>query len=282
MAYPEIFASQTQWIADHRDSIDFALHEGDITQNNADREWENAVSAMSLMDGHVPYAFVTGNHDIGAGGTTDTRNTDLFNRRFPFDKYGKTPHFGGAFEAGRMDNVWHTFRAGGYDWLILALEFGARNCVLDWAGEVVERHPAHKVIVLTHAYMYSDNTRMGEGDQWLPRSYGIGTDTGENAVNDGEQMWEKLVSRYPNILLVCSGHVLNSGTGRLVSEGRHGNKVYQMLANYQMHEKAGNGFLRLIDMDPANRRITVRTYSPYLNEYKTDDENSFVFENVVF
>jgi hypothetical protein len=95
-------------------------------------------------------------------------------------------------------------------------------------------------------------------------------------------MWEKLISRYPNILMVCSGHVLNSGTGRLVSEGRHGNKVYQMLANYQMLEKGGNGFLRLIDIDPANKRITVRTYSPYLNEYRTDDENSFVFENVVF
>jgi len=62
---------------------------------------------------------------------------------------------------------------------------------------------------------------MGEGDRWLPQKYGLGKDTGENAVNNGEQMWDKLVSKYPNILFVFSGHVLNSGVGTLVSIGDH-------------------------------------------------------------
>lgn len=167
-------------------------------------------------------------------------------------------NFGGAFEEGKMDNVWYTFKAAGIKWLILCLEFGPRNNVLDWAGEVVKKHPHHKVIINTHAYMYSDDTRMGEGDRWLPQKYGLGKDTGENAVNNGEQMWDKLVSKYPNILFVFSGHVLNGGVGTLVSTGEQGNKVYQMLANFQDGVKGTNrgqtGFLRIVDIDVKRNR----------------------------
>ena len=81
-------------------------------------------------------------------------------------------NFGGAFEEGKMDNVRYTFKAAGIKWLILCLEFGPRNNVLDWAGEVVKKHPHHKVIINTNAYMYSDDTRMVEGDRWLPQKYG--------------------------------------------------------------------------------------------------------------
>ncbi len=48
-------------------------------------------------------------------------------------KYSKMKNFGGAFEEGKMDNVWYTFKAAGIKWLILCLEFGPRNNVLDWA-----------------------------------------------------------------------------------------------------------------------------------------------------
>jgi len=171
-------------------------------------------------------------------------------------------------------------------WLILCLEFGPRTSVLDWAGEIVKKHPHHKVIINTHAYMYSDDTRMGEGDRWLPQKYGLGKDTGENAVNNGEQMWDKLVSKYPNILFVFSGHVLNSGVGTLVSIGDHGNKVFQMLANFQDGVKGTNrgqtGFLRIVDIDVKKQQVRVKTYSPYLKEYKNDVKNKFSFEGVNF
>ena len=127
----------------------------------------------------------------------------------------------------------------------------------------MKKHPHHKVIINTHAYMYSDDTRMGEGDRWLPQKYGLGKDTGENAVNNGEQMWDKLVSKYPNILFVFSGHVLNGGVGTLVSTGEQGNKVYQMLANFQDGVKGTNrgqtGFLRIVDIDVKKKQVKVTT-----------------------
>lgn len=282
--YPNILRAQTQWVVDHADSIDFVLQQGDMTDHNIDKEWKEAADALSIMDNYLPYAFVMGNHDLGKN--SNKRDSELFNRYFPYAKYSKTRNFGGAFEVGKMDNVWYTFKAGGVKWLILCLEFGPRNSVLNWAGEVVKKYSDHKVIVNTHAYMYSDDTRMGEGDRWLPQKYGLGKDTGDNAVNNGEQMWDKLVSKYPNILFVFSGHVLNDGVGTLVSMGEHGNKVYQMLANFQDGVKGSNrgqtGFLRIVDINIKKKRVTVETYSPYLKEYKTDKSNKFSFEEVDF
>lgn len=281
-SYPEIFKSQTQWIAENADSIEFVLHQGDITNHNIDEQWENAVEALKLMDGKVPYTFVAGNHDIGDMGKADTRDSELFNKYLPFEKFSKLESFGGAYEPQMMDNTWYTFNAGGIDWLILSLEFGLRNKVLDWAGEIISKHPSHKVIINTHAYMYSDNSRMNaeKGHSWVPQNYGVGKLSGEDAVNDGEMMWKKLVSQYPNILIVVSGHVLNSGTGRLVSAGKHGNSVYQMLANYQIGEKGGNGYLRILRIDPQDQKISVKTWSPYQEKYLTDPDHQFEFENV--
>jgi hypothetical protein len=284
MRYPEVFVAQTQWIVENADSIAFVLHQGDITHNNNDEEWKNAVAALYLMDNRVPYTFVAGNHDLGPGGSGRTRDSELLNQYLPYEKYRKMDGFGGAFEPGKMDNTWHTFKAGGLNWLILSLEFGPRDKVLKWAGEVIAKHPRHKVIINTHAYMYSDNNRMSPSREhkWVPQGYGVGKATGEDATNDGEMMWEKLVSQYPNVLLVFSGHVLNSGVGRLESVGVHGNTVYQILANYQMGEKGGNGFLRVLKVDPKKNEISIKTYSPYLNEYRTDSDHQFVLENVRF
>ncbi len=288
-SYPEIFYAQTHWIAENPDSIAFVLHQGDITNHNTPKEWEAASGAMNLLDGKVPYVVCTGNHDYGNNGANDIRDTEPFNTWFPYKKFSKTTGFGGAFEEGKMDNVWYTFKAGGINWLILSLEFGPRNKVLDWACEVVKDHPSHKVIINTHAYLYSDDTRMCEerAHRWLPQLAVMNKGaTGSEAVNNGEQMWKKFVSLYPNIFMVVCGHVLNDGVGTLVSEGKHGNKVYQMLANYQHYVdgsvKGGNGFLRILTINPGKGRISVQTYSPYIHEYKTDPSQQFEFTGVKF
>jgi len=84
-------------------------------------------------------------------------------------------------------------------------------------------------------------------------------------------------------MVVC-GHVLNEGTGLLISEGDNGNQVYQMLANYQTgvigSENGGNGYLRIIDIDPVREMMSIRTYSPFLNEFKTEKDQQFSFEGI--
>lgn len=284
--YPEILEAQTHWIANHADEFAFVLHQGDLTQNNNDAEWQVVAQSLALLDGKIPYTFVPGNHDMGSvpGKFADERNTTLMNQYLPISRYRELPTFGGAFEQDKVDNTYHVFEAGGLDWLVLSLEFGPRNEVLDWANKVVEQHPDHKVILNTHAYMYSDSTRQGGQDWWRPQGYGIGKDTGPDAPNDGEQIWEKLVKKHPNMVFVFSGHVLHDGEGTLVSEGVHSNQVYQMLANYQEgvkgSENGGNGYLRLITVNPEANTVEVKTYSPYLDKYMTEPQQQFEFQNV--
>ncbi len=60
-SYPQHFTAQTQWLAAHADShnIRMVLHEGDIVDDNntrrpMDRQWDNALASISLLDGVGP------------------------------------------------------------------------------------------------------------------------------------------------------------------------------------------------------------------------------------
>ena len=80
---------------------------------------------------------------------------------------------------------------------------------------------------------------------------------------------------------VFNGHVLDTGAGRLVGVGDHGNRVYQILANYQFQPYGGGGFLRLIEFFPDQARMSVRSYAPYLNKSHTGDSRyEFAYTNL--
>ncbi len=281
-SFPAIFTSQTQWIADNAvlENIVFVLHEGDITDDNVAGQWTNANTSLSVLDGMVPYALALGNHDLGTNGSADTRDSTLFNTYFPVSRFSSLPTFGGVYEAGKLDNSFHLFTAGGADWLVLALEFGPRDGVLAWANEVCSYFRSRRVIVVTHAYMYSDDTLHGSlpTHKWNPHAYGVAG--GPGGVNDGVEMWDKFVRLHENVRFVFNGHVLNDGVGTLVGTGAGGNKVYQMLANYQTLPNGGNGYLRLVTFTPDTGQVSVRTYSPSLGQYDTTAANEFEFTGV--
>ncbi len=283
--YPEVLDSQISWIVKEQKNIDFILQQGDLTQNNNEKEWKIIKNAFDRIDGIKPFVLAAGNHDMGSadGKFADVRNTTMFNQFFPLSYFSKRKDFGGTFEQGKSENIYFLINSGKIKWLILSLEFGPRNAVLAWANGIAKKYANHIVILNTHSYMYSDNTRQGLGDNWRPQNYGVGKDVGENAVNDGEQIWEKLVSVNPNIRFVFSGHILNEGAGTLISENKNGNLVYQLLANYQEgvkgSVKGGNGWLRSISINTKTNKIIVKTYSPYLNEYMTNAAHQFEFNN---
>ena len=286
--YPDVLDSQINYILKEKKNINFVLQQGDLTQNNNDKEWQVIKNAFSKLDNKVPYVLAAGNHDMGsaAGKFADVRNSALFNQYFPAVHMSQLPAFAGAFEPNKLDNTYYLTETGKIKWLIISLEFGPRNAVLDWANTIISQYPSHTVIINTHSYMYSDSTRQGYGDNWRPQAYGVGKDKGDSSVNDGEQIWEKLVSKNANVRFVFSGHVLNSGVGTLVSINNEGYPVYQMLANYQEGVKGsikgGNGWLRIIDLDYKKKMLSVKTYSPYINQYNTDPGHQFNIKNVLF
>lgn len=283
--YPEVYNAQMKWIAEYSTDYQFVIHQGDITQNNNDEEWQIAKKGFQLLNGKIPFTFSLGNHDMGSadGKFADVRNTTFANSYFSVEELTKNCNLVASFPKNTVDNLCHSFSVGFEKWLVISLEFGPRNKTLAWANSLINKYPDYKVIINTHAYLFEDNTLMDGNDWWQPQAYGVGNDVGDDAVNNGGQIWEKLVSKHKNIVFVFSGHVLKSGVGTLVGVGNHGNNVYQMLANYQKNagEMVGNeGYLRIVSVNYKEKRIDVKTYSPYLDKYINSPDHNFNFTNV--
>lgn len=272
--YPQIFTTETQWIADHAKqmNIQLVVGLGDIVDGGGETyQWQNADLAYRMLDGKVPYVAAIGNHDYDrnnpAGRTAYTKN---FNAYFGPQRYAGKSWYKRQYPSGSNENFYSIITLGGKQYLILVLECFPRNSALGWAAAVMKNHPGIDTIVVTHAYTYYDNTRMDHCDSNSASSFAVAQD------NDGEQVWEKFASKYSNIRLVLSGHVVQGdGTGRRTDIGVNGNLVNEILADYQSWPNGGNGYIRLITVKPSLNQVVVRTYSPYLNQWLMDGHNQF-------
>lgn len=277
-SYPEILYAQTAWIAAEARELDieYVVHEGDITNDSADKQWDTADHAFRLLDHKVPYALAVGNHDYPGSGEVDSRDTSKFDEHFPPSRIREQPGLWDTFESDTVANAAYAFQAGGRPWIILTLEFGPRDAVLDWAGEILDSMPGVSAIVVTHAYLFTDGTRFdhvhGDDQDHNPHDYDDGQLDGPN---DGEEMWEKLIARHPAIRLVLCGHM--HAEARLSSRRSDGSIVHQLLADYQTEELGGAGYMRLLSF-ADDGRVTVRTYSPFLDLYRTDERSQFVLD----
>lgn len=276
--HTDVFIRQTQWLAAHAPRLDirFVLHLGDIVHRNSPREWTRAALALSRLDGAVPYAVVPGNHDYGPNGNARTRDTGL-NDALAFDQHAARPTFGGAFQPGRLDNTYHLFEASGHRFIVIALEWGPRDEVVAWANAVMHRHPDRRGILVTHAYLYRDGRRYDHTHpEWKqannPHAYRT-----PGGVNDGEQLWQKLVRHHPFVMTV-NGHVTGTGTAYLQSHTDAGTVCHQMLSNYQMRDRGGEGYLRLLELHADGSTVTVHTYSPWLDRRIIEPDQHFAFE----
>ena len=153
--YPEIFIKQTEWIHGNLEQLNIAavIHLGDITNNNAIKEWEAAVRALDLLEDKIPLFLVPGNHDTGPSGNRRTIETELLDEFFPPSKFEMNSWFGGVYENHSIKNAYYVLDAGGIEFIVVCLEFGPRDEVLDWAGRVVSRHGDKKAIIVTHCYL---------------------------------------------------------------------------------------------------------------------------------
>ncbi|WP_158265286.1 metallophosphoesterase [Blastopirellula marina] len=276
--YPGLFSAQTAWLRAHAKSrnIQYVLHLGDITDNNAEKEWQRAAESMQLLDGQIPYAIVGGNHDYGPSGDASTRETFL-NQYFSFEKMAAMPSFGGAFEPGKLDNTYHLFEVSGQKWIVIALEWGPRDEAVAWANDVMAKHPDRKGILVTHAYLFSDSRRYDHADQTHPNHWNPHHYRTPGGVNDGQELWDKLIRKH-NFVFTFNGHVLNDGTGYRADRNDNGQYVHQILANYQMQTLGGEAYLRLLEFDPNGNTVHVLAYSPLYDRYRLDRDHTFTIQ----
>lgn len=299
-SWPDIFMAQTRWIAENQTArqIAFVLHTGDLVDDDVPEQWAVAAQAMHALDGVVPYVVTAGNHDYFMNRVAD--RVGMGSTYFPPAQFASYPWFQGTFEADHIENSFSLVDVPGGRWLILALEFGPRDEVVAWANQILAAHVDTPAILITHAYLYRDGTRYDHisapAQQFNPHAYVMMGQPG-SSINDGAELWTKLVEPNSNVKLVLSGHDVNGGgippgtAARLTSRRGDGTVVHQLLANYQTCLGApcetsatgepvhgGNGFLRLLHFPAAGHTVSVETYSPYLGQFLNDAANQFTID----
>ncbi len=249
------FSHRTQWLADnkHELSLRFVLQVGDLTDWGDDDEnhFIRASTGLSILENAgISFALCPGNHDTRAvaagGGARDTtrtrqlvRETPGWNQYFPPSRF---PTLHGVFEADKTDNCYHIFQAGGVQWLVIALEFLPRYTAVAWAKTVVEAHPNHNIIILTHMF--------------LDGGGGVGTNA-EYGESSPQYMWDNLIKLYSNIRFVFSGHIPTWAHSELT--GVNGNKIYAY--NDCWHHPDSNP-TRIVKFTMDQKRFDTYVYMP--------------------
>jgi hypothetical protein len=299
--WPDIFAAQTQWIIENRqtEGIAFVLHTGDIVDVDDPIQWDRASQSLHVLDGQVPYVITAGNHDY----KTFADRMGMGSIYFPVSGFAASSWFRGTFEPEHIENSYSVFNIGAEQWLVIALEFGPRDEALAWADAILKQHSDAPAIVITHAYLAHDGQRYDHTNPASPRfnphDYAMAGQPA-SSINDGEEMWRKLIAPNSNVKLVFSGHDVSGvnlppGTAALLTSTRpDGTRVHQVLANYQtclgppcetfsdgtttQTVHGGDGYLRLLRFSPTDHTISVRTYSPYVDRSLSDPANQFVLD----
>ncbi len=297
---PEVVDGMLDWVIREQEkrNIRLVVHVGDIVDNDTDEEWQMAKSTFGRLEGILPLILTTGNHDYEKNASLrQTKLNDYFaSSNILAPSSSMRVVLCEAFEAGRLENAAYEFVApDGRPWLFLALEWGTRDAVISWADSLLSnpRYKKHTAVLVNHAYLYHDNTRLdwtakGKPQNGNPLSYGTAA-SGDS--NDGEKLWQKLVSRHSQFQMVLCGHVTGtvedrmalgdrSEVGYRLSVGPKGNRVHQMLFNAQRQGDAGDGWLRLLEFSPDQRTVVVKTYSPWrdakgLTAWRTDEDDHF-------
>lgn len=259
--YPETYVTQMEWIRDNAEArnIQFAIHLGDIVQTAAaEPEWKVADAAQRILEGHVPYSIVPGNHDLDKNGDALTRGLTLYRKYFPPGRFEHYPWYGGHRGEDNACNYTY-FEQDGLQFMVLSFAFAPDDAMLAWAADVIAKHPERRVIVATHFYLRPEGR--GKGG-----AYGLDG-------CDGEMLWDRFVRKQPNVFLVVCGHVL--GIHHQTSTNDAGKPVIEVLCDYQGDENGGDGWLQTMRFVPVENKIYVEAYSPTLDAYRKEVPHTY-------
>jgi hypothetical protein len=247
-----------------------ALQVGDLTNFNLSSEWARAQSIFSKLDNKIDYIFCTGNHDYGLNGSTNIRDT-------PFSKYFNYKNnsiFHSSFEKNNYENTYFKFNKQNLPFQIFSLEFAPRNSVIAWADSLAKSDPNSIGIVLTHAYLANASNRYNyekfkNTQLYSPYSYLISK---SEKINDGEEIWNKLVYANRNIRYIFCGHnLIPNNNFYLFSENNTKKQVLQIIFNKQESKYGGEGSIKIIEFKD-NHTACSKTYSTLYNQWENIDD----------
>ena len=265
---PQYMKTIYNWILDNKETknIQHVFGLGDITDANSNSEWLAAGEAVGLLDGNISYSLNRGNHDS---------SKNFFNT---FGHSAYMEQFDGFYSDEDINSGYMTMTIGETDYLFFTLDYGASDDVLAWAGEIIDQHINHKVIITTHCYMFRDGTTLSTHDVCSPADSNDTDNGGNRDYNNGDEMWDEFVSQYGNIVLVLSGHDPCENVVTRQTEGIHGNIVTQMLMDPQGVDSAigSTGMVGMLYFNEDGSQMEVEYYSTVKNQYYKESNQYIV------
>jgi len=205
---------------------------GDTTDSrNVDAEYEYAAQEFQkLTDAGIPWQFVQGNHDELPyydkyfGDSENWDNLDIHYYTGASERPGRQDYY--INNPTNLGSFYVNFTICDTDWMFFSLDYGVEDNILDWASEEIWKNPTRRVIITTHAYIDGKGEYVNGTQESCPSEI-------HNTYNDGDDIWEKLIRKHRNILLVLCGHC---GADDVIWRQDYtdcGTKVTQMLVNPQ-------------------------------------------------
>ena len=220
-------------------NVAFMTHLGDVTEHGSEHEIGLADETFRVVDGKVPFSVLAGNHDINGG--DDQRGNSAYLEAFGPSRFRRSPTFGGASPDGY--NSYHVLRAGGREWLVLAIDWRISDKGLAWARSVLAAHPKLPTILTTHDIAFADDA----GKAYLS--------------GNGQRLWDGLIKGNDQIFLALGGHYWPPGRTVLTNDAGH--EVHVHITNYQDRYYGGAGMIRLYHFDLVRNMVDVETFSPW-------------------
>ena len=245
------------WLLSRKESqkIQHVFGLGGLTATDSAEEWALVSAQLERLNGQISYSLVRGEQDSAAG----------MNAAFG-DVYAASLQ--GVMVEGDVTNAYQKFTVGGHSYLVMMLDVGASDAVLDWADDVIAANADHRVIVTTHIYQYRDGTTLDGGDAAPATDHVSGG-------NNGDAIFEKLIAKHENIVLVLSSHDAWQNVVCSQVKGTGGNTVTQIMVSPEGLDTyvGATGMVAMLYFSEDGEQITVRYYSTARGQYGSDSSH---------
>lgn len=202
-----------------------------------------------------------------------------YNITFGEDRFIDRSYYGGTYAKRKNNSNYTTFSVSGMDFIVINLDWKPNVNELKWAENLLQTYSKHRAIVTSHYILGGDFKNQQDNDSFSLQGQNI-----FHALKDN-----------PNLFLMLSAHITpnaeNIRTDIYINKYYKGSdtyydfndnyheysisRIYSLLANYQHRPNGGNGWLRILQFSPVNEEIRVKTYSPFLNKWETDENSEF-------
>lgn len=240
--------SIVNFINTNKQDISVCLQTGDLTNNNAPSQWDNAFNYyINKLDPDILHFECLGNHDYGREGLADQRVSNI-----PWNISNNSFISFGDYH----ENYVNFFRVNGCEYGVIVLEFAVRESTLKWAENILKQYPTTHFLLLTHAFLNEGGNMYGDeivgSDYDNPIAYALN----EGNVSCSKQVFDSLCGQYSNIKYIICGHSLPQ-KGYIIKTHMNlqGDPVGVILVNFQHFTNGGNGNIAVLNL--AERKVDI-------------------------